>query len=479
MASTVYVDLIGPPVNAAWLNDVNNAVYGGGGNISSNLIDYLPGGTGAVDTTVQTKLRQVVSILDFGADPTGVIPCDTALANARAYIASNHAQLVFPAGTYTYSVSPNWGISYSDITTNGLVTLNYTGTGYAVLIDAGATPAVGYVYGMSFAGNFKVKSNALALDAVFVRSVHHSKISVRITGCGPTYAGLRVNFAVCTEFNIVVSGNEPPLFPIPLYGMYLDCRGPTESTAACIFNNPIIEGVTGTGIYLATATQNTFTGGTSEGNLGLGLYVSSNCSYNTFNKLDLEVNGVATGDILDLGVVTTFNGCLSGGLPSTKVTFSGANAIVSGGTYNYIYNTGSGTNFNNVVFSNNGGVFSNTGTKTSSTRLYNNTTGTYDADIKPTSIGPTITSAADSTATTILTLPTVGSNFYQVLVYLPLAGDTANYSAYAVVSQDLTSTRIMSQVNGTRMVLSLVGQALKATQTSGITQNITAIANAI
>ena len=158
MTSTVYVDLIGPPVNAAWLNDVNNAVYGTG--IASSNISYLPAGSGATSTTVQAKLRQVVSILDFGADPTGVIPCDTALANARAYIASNHAQLVFPAGTYTYSVSPNWGISYSDITTNGLVTLNYTGTGYAVLIDAGATPAVGYVYGMSFAGNFKVKSNA-------------------------------------------------------------------------------------------------------------------------------------------------------------------------------------------------------------------------------------------------------------------------------------------------------------------------------
>lgn len=479
MASTVYVDLIGPPVNAAWLNDVNNAVYGGGGNISSNLIDYLPGGTGAVDTTVQTKLRQIVSILDFGADPTGVVPCDTALANARTYIASNYAQLVFPAGTYTYSVSPNWGISYSDITTNGLVILNYIGAGHAVLIDAGATPAVGYVYGMSFAGNFKVKSNALALDAVFVRSVHHSKISVRITGCGPTYAGLKVNFAVCTEFNIVVSGNEPPLFPIPLYGMYLDCRGPTESTAACIFNNPIIEGVTGTGIYLATATQNTFTGGTSEGNLGLGLYVSSNCTYNTFNKLDLEVNGVATGDISDNGIGTTFNGCLSGGAATSKVTFAGTNAIVSGGTYNYIYNTGAGTNFNNVTYANNSGIFSNTGTKTSSTRLYNNTIGTYDADIKPTSIGPTITSALDSTATTILTLPTVGSNFYQVLVYLPLAGDTANYSAYAIVSQDLTSTRIMSQVNGTRMTISLVGQSIKATQTSGIPQNITAIANAI
>jgi hypothetical protein len=29
MTSTVYTDFIGPPVNAAWLNDVNNAVYNG------------------------------------------------------------------------------------------------------------------------------------------------------------------------------------------------------------------------------------------------------------------------------------------------------------------------------------------------------------------------------------------------------------------------------------------------------------------
>lgn len=482
MASTVFVDLIGPPVNAAWLNDVNNAVYGGGGgNISSSLVDYLPAGSGAADTTVQAKLRQVVSILDFGADPTGVVPCDTALANACAYITSNHAQLVFPAGTYTYSTSPNWGISFADITTSGLVTLNYIGTGYAVLIDAGATAAVGYVYGMSFVGNFQVKSNALAKDAVFVRSVHHSKITLRVTGCGLTYAGVRINFSVCTEYDIVVSGGEPNFVyaATPFYGIYCDQRGPSEQTAACIFNNPIIEGVNGTGIYLQNAVQNTFNSGTSEGNIGLGLYVSSNCAFNTFNKLDLEVNGVATGDISDNGLATTFNGCLSGGAATTKVTFAGTNAIISGGTYNYIYNTGSGTNLNNVTYANNGGIFSNTGTKTSSTRLYNNTLGTYDADIKPTSIGPTITSAADSTATTILTLPTIGSNFYQVLVYLPLAGDTANYSAYAVVSQDLTSTRIMSQVNGTRMVLSLVGQAIKATQTSGITQNITAIANAI
>ena len=446
----------------------------------SNGVIYVPAGTGAVSTTVQAKLRQVVSIIDFGADSTGVVACDTALANARTYIASTNAQLVFPAGTYTYSVSPNWGISYSDITTNGLVTLNYTGTGYAVLIDAGATPAVGYVYGMSFAGNFKVKSNALALDAVFVRSVHHSKISLRVTGCSASYAGLRVNFAVCTEFNIVVSGNEPPLSPVPLYGMYLDCRGSSETTAACIFNNPIIEGVGSTGIHLQNAVQNTFNSGTSEGNVGLGVYVGSNCTFNTFNKLDMEINGTATGDILDYGVATTFNGCLSGGAATSKVTFSGTNTIVSGGTYNYIYNTGAGTNFNNVVYSNYGGTFNNTGTYTSATRFYNNTLATYDQNISEFSIGPTITSVPTATVTTVLTLPTTGgTKFYQVLAYLPLAGDTTNYAAYALITQDLTSTRIMTQVDGSRLAITLSGSAVRVTQTSGVTANVTAVANPI
>jgi hypothetical protein len=146
---------------------------------------------------------------------------------------------------------------------------------------------------MSFAGNFQVKSNALALDAVFVRSIHHSKIALRVTGCGPTYAGLRINFSVCTEYNIVVSGNEGLVVgAIPRYGIYCDQRGPSEQTAACIFNNPIVEGVgdntnNGVGIYLANAVQNTFTGGTSEGNKGLGLYLSNTSLFNNFNKLDM------------------------------------------------------------------------------------------------------------------------------------------------------------------------------------------------
>lgn len=456
----------------------------------SSLVGYAPGGTGASPTTVQAKLRQVVSILDFGADPTGVVACDTALANARSYIASNHAQLVFPAGTYTYSTSPNWGINHAEITTNGLVTLNYTGTGYAVNIDAG--PAIGalgdFVYGMSFAGNFKVRSNALATDAVFVRSIHHSKIALRVTGCGPTYAAVRINFSVCTEFDIVVSGGEPNFVyaATPRYGIYCDSRDALEQTAACIFNNPIIEGVgdsasnNGWGLYLQSAGQCTFNGGTSEGNHGGGVYISSNSAFNTFNKLDMEGNAASSNDILDYGNLTTFNGCLSGGGATIKVTFAGINAVVSGGTYNNIFNTGVGTNFNNVVYGNFGGAFSNTGTYTSSSRVYNINAGVYEQNLNAFSLGPVIVSAPDNTATTVLSLPnTGGTRFYQVLAYLPLSGNTPAYAAYALIAQDLTSARIMTQVDGSRLAITLSGSNVQITQTSGITQNVTAVANPI
>lgn len=68
---------------------------------SSDLVSYQPAGTGAVATTVQTKLRESVSVLDFGADPTGVSFSDLAFTNAVA--ASNH--IYVPSGTYKFSAT--------------------------------------------------------------------------------------------------------------------------------------------------------------------------------------------------------------------------------------------------------------------------------------------------------------------------------------------------------------------------------------
>ena len=55
----------------------------------SSLVGHVASGTGAVATTVQTKLRENVSLADFGADTTGATDCSAAFALAIAAIGTN------------------------------------------------------------------------------------------------------------------------------------------------------------------------------------------------------------------------------------------------------------------------------------------------------------------------------------------------------------------------------------------------------
>jgi hypothetical protein len=65
-------------------------------NINASQVIYDPAGTGAVATTVQAKLRETVSVKDFGATGDGVTD-DTAALQAAI---NTNKRLWFPAGTY-------------------------------------------------------------------------------------------------------------------------------------------------------------------------------------------------------------------------------------------------------------------------------------------------------------------------------------------------------------------------------------------
>jgi len=64
----------------------------------SSLIGFLQAGTGAVARTVQNKLRDVVGVLDFGADPTGVINSTTAIWNAIISLRANPVSILDTIG---------------------------------------------------------------------------------------------------------------------------------------------------------------------------------------------------------------------------------------------------------------------------------------------------------------------------------------------------------------------------------------------
>lgn len=62
------------------------------------LIGFIQAGVGAVLRTVQAKLRERVSVLDFGADPTGVTESTTAFQAAAA--ANPSGEIIIPIGRY-------------------------------------------------------------------------------------------------------------------------------------------------------------------------------------------------------------------------------------------------------------------------------------------------------------------------------------------------------------------------------------------
>ena len=71
----------------------------------SNSVGYLPAGIGAVATTVQTKLRESVSVKDFGAVGDGTTDDTAAIQAAITAVKNTSKELFFPAGSYRVTSS--------------------------------------------------------------------------------------------------------------------------------------------------------------------------------------------------------------------------------------------------------------------------------------------------------------------------------------------------------------------------------------
>ncbi len=69
-------------------------------SIGATLVGWMQAGAGAILRTVQDKLRESVSVLDFGADPTGVADSAAAFNAAITYLGASGGRVIVPKGTY-------------------------------------------------------------------------------------------------------------------------------------------------------------------------------------------------------------------------------------------------------------------------------------------------------------------------------------------------------------------------------------------
>jgi hypothetical protein len=125
---------------ATW--DNITGINGTGITSNASQVTYDPAGTGAVATTVQAKLRQYVSVMDFGATGNGTTDDTTAIQTALNTIFTAGGGTVFvPAGTYKISapliVRTNTILEGVGYASKIVQSVNYNGPGDVIHIGYG------------------------------------------------------------------------------------------------------------------------------------------------------------------------------------------------------------------------------------------------------------------------------------------------------------------------------------------------------
>ena len=221
------------------------------GNSGASKIGYLPAGTGAVATTVQSKLRETVSVKDFGAVGDGVTDDTVAIQAALTYTESRGGGTVYvPTGTYLISSTIKLG-RYNILqgeSRYGSVIKAATKT-FAAIDFAGIAQA---------SGNSSVICDLFIRDAdVGVRNTSVTGVYGRIERCQIAYNRIGIQ-----HFDSYINTITKNL--IHLNGCGIVMRG--QSYAVHIVDNIIDNNTGGMGVYLRGSDGVVIRDNTIEGN---------------------------------------------------------------------------------------------------------------------------------------------------------------------------------------------------------------------
>jgi hypothetical protein len=279
----------------------------------SSLVGYTQGGTGAVATTVQTKLREVVSVLDFGADPTGATDSGTAIRAAVTAVTANGGQVYFPQGIY--KVTPAVG----DTSNTAIYVPSYVRIVGASQVGVQIRPGANGVVCFRMTGLNGGIENLQINNPVFYTNVSAIRLAPIQEADLTTHTD--------TEFNEVTNVSIRRV----TQGIVLRC-GPTVlgQDSYCYYNTFTNIDIRNTAIGIWLKKPNSTLG--------------SGCNRNTFISCRVGETGTNAGLIIDAGNTNkffglSFEGILEGTSPfatPTAITIA-YNSATYGCTHNQFY----------------------------------------------------------------------------------------------------------------------------------------------
>lgn len=171
------------------------------GPSGASLIGFSQAGTGAVARTVQAKLRETVSIVDYGADSTGAADSSTAILNA---LQSGAQSVYVPPGTYAMTANISATIT-KNVTFYGEGYIIYTGatnnTNPLITIETGNNTLT--INGLSFDGDDKIAAGV----RVYNTATPSSNTLPNLTLSNNLFIRFRMNVAGLWNAGAYVSGS--------------------------------------------------------------------------------------------------------------------------------------------------------------------------------------------------------------------------------------------------------------------------------
>ena len=163
---------------------------------NSDEVNFLQAGTSAVERTVQSKLRDVVSVKDFGAVGNGVADDSAAVQAAIDTVEALGGVVVFPPGKYLFGTQVTINRTYAASGSNFVGERNLLISGYGAEIRT-----TGAITGFDVRGGWLPNHNCLIEGfTIYHRGNTQAVGGIRMIGAG---------VVTCSEISVVVSSSLP------------------------------------------------------------------------------------------------------------------------------------------------------------------------------------------------------------------------------------------------------------------------------